>query len=129
MLRTRKLPIPSKYIEGRLTVVGDEDQTLYGYRGVENNSLSILAGSEASEVGLRYNYRSTQALIDFGAKLFHMRGDRNAYRSVSDLRMSNSQSDLSDLQGAEATVKFCVWPTVITIFFWTRFIVLNENYV
>jgi len=60
----------------RLTIVGDEEQTLYGYRAVEHNSLTDPNSPKMQQIALRNNYGSTQGLTDFCATIFHGKVDR-----------------------------------------------------
>lgn len=53
--------------EGRgLTVVGDEAQAIYGFRGAEGRGLRdlVLGYPEASVIRLQHNFRSRQAILD-----------------------------------------------------------------
>ena len=51
------------YNKGRLTIVGDDDQHIYGFRGGNSSLVDTLQIKE--NVVLKINYRATQSLIDF----------------------------------------------------------------
>ncbi|MFH1610155.1 MAG: ATP-dependent DNA helicase, partial [Candidatus Bipolaricaulota bacterium] len=63
---------------GNATVVGDDDQAIYGFRGVPwDNLLAFLrAFPTVKVVVLSRNFRSTQAILDAAARLIR----ENAYR-------------------------------------------------
>jgi len=63
---------------GNVTVVGDDDQAIYGFRGVPwDNLLSFLrAFPQAKVVVLTRNFRSTQGILDCAMRLIR----HNAYR-------------------------------------------------
>lgn len=63
---------------GNVTVVGDDDQAIYGFRGVPwDNLLSFLrAFPQSKVVVLTQNFRSTQRILDCALRLIR----QNAYR-------------------------------------------------
>jgi len=63
---------------GNVTVVGDDDQAIYGFRGVPwDNLLAFLRAFPTSKVVvLTHNFRSTQKILDCAVRLIR----QNAYR-------------------------------------------------
>ncbi|MBC7222157.1 ATP-dependent helicase [Candidatus Bipolaricaulota bacterium] len=63
---------------GNVTVVGDDDQAIYGFRGVPwDNLLAFLrAFPQSKVVVLTHNFRSTQKILDCAVRLIR----QNAYR-------------------------------------------------
>lgn len=53
-----------------VTCVGDDDQSIYGWRGAEVSNLKrFIAHFRASELRLEQNYRSTQQIVDHASRL------------------------------------------------------------
>ncbi|NKB89551.1 MAG: AAA family ATPase [Acidobacteria bacterium] len=70
----RKLAPPPK---SELTVVGDYDQSIYGWRGAAAESfLEFVQDYRAETVKLETNYRSTSAIVDAANTLIERNGSR-----------------------------------------------------
>lgn len=55
---------------GRIVVVGDDRQAIYGFRGADSNSLDRLKGAlNATELGLTTTYRCPTKVVAYAAKL------------------------------------------------------------
>lgn len=55
---------------GRICVVGDDRQAIYGFRGADSESLSRLkAGLKAGELGLKTTYRCPRAVVAAAARI------------------------------------------------------------
>lgn len=67
-----------------LTVVGDYDQSIYGWRGAAASSfLEFVADYDATTVKLETNYRSTRTIVDLANRLIENNGAREAKRLES----------------------------------------------
>lgn len=66
----------------RITIVGDPDQSIYGWRSAEIQNLYRLLKDypETDEISLEENYRSSQAILD--ASLSVIQQDRSRYQKV-----------------------------------------------
>jgi DNA helicase-2/ATP-dependent DNA helicase PcrA len=76
--------------EGHITVVGDDDQSIYKFRGAAiSNILGFTAAySEARQIVLRENFRSSQAILDAAYRLVrHNDPDRLEVREQIDKRL------------------------------------------
>jgi DNA helicase II / ATP-dependent DNA helicase PcrA len=71
---------------GNLTVVGDDDQSIYGFRGADVRNLIDFRRDhpEARIVKLEQNYRSTQAILDIAHGVISRNPERMAKRLWSD---------------------------------------------
>jgi len=107
-LKEAQRHISYELYQRRLTIVGDEEQSLYGYRGVEHNSLTDLNSPKMQQIAIRNNYRSTQGLIDFCARIFYGKVDRVTYHSMSALQHSNIRNGIIDLRGADTEISIWV---------------------
>jgi superfamily I DNA/RNA helicase len=55
---------------GRVAVIGDDRQAIYGFRGADSNSIDRLKGElVAHELGLNITYRCPQVVVEAAAKL------------------------------------------------------------
>lgn len=60
-----------------VTCVGDDDQSIYGWRGAEVSNLKrFVSHFRAAELRLEQNYRSTQAIVEAAADLIKNNQDR-----------------------------------------------------
>jgi DNA helicase-2/ATP-dependent DNA helicase PcrA len=76
--------------EGNITVVGDDDQSIYKFRGAAiSNILGFTAAyPEAQRIVLRENFRSSQAILDAAYRLIrHNDPDRLEVRERIDKRL------------------------------------------
>jgi len=76
--------------EGNVTVVGDDDQSIYKFRGAAiSNILGFTAAyPEAQRIVLRENFRSSQAILDAAYRLIrHNDPDRLEVREQLDKRL------------------------------------------
>lgn len=70
-----------------LAVVGDDDQSLYGFRGASNKHILRFQADypDAEVVTFRVNYRSTQPILDAAASLIAHNDDRHPKDMISGL--------------------------------------------
>jgi len=62
-----------------VTCVGDDDQSIYGWRGAEVSNLKrFVSHFQAAELRLEQNYRSTQAIVECAGDLIRNNQDRLA---------------------------------------------------
>jgi DNA helicase-2/ATP-dependent DNA helicase PcrA len=55
---------------GRIAVIGDDRQAIYGFRGADSNSIDRLKSNlKAQELGLTITYRCPKRVVDLAAKL------------------------------------------------------------
>lgn len=67
---------------GRIVVVGDDAQAIYGFRGADSNGLDRLKRElDAAELGLTVTYRCGRKIVDIAAKV------------VSDFRAADQNAD------------------------------------
>lgn len=60
-----------------VTCVGDDDQSIYGWRGAEVTNLKrFIKHFSATELKLEQNYRSTQSIVDAATRLIRHNTDR-----------------------------------------------------
>lgn len=60
-----------------VTCVGDDDQSIYGWRGAEVSNLKrFIKHFSATELKLEQNYRSTQSIVDAATRLIRHNSDR-----------------------------------------------------
>ncbi|OHE94286.1 UvrD/REP helicase [Colletotrichum orchidophilum] len=66
----------------RITIVGDPDQSIYGWRSAEIKNLYRLLKDypKADEISLEENYRSSQAILDVSLKVIQQ--DKKRYQKV-----------------------------------------------
>ncbi|OBR09473.1 UvrD/REP helicase [Colletotrichum higginsianum IMI 349063] len=66
----------------RITIVGDPDQSIYGWRSAEIKNLYRLLKDypNAEEISLEENYRSSQAILDVSLKVIQQ--DKKRYQKV-----------------------------------------------
>ncbi|TDZ25156.1 ATP-dependent DNA helicase srs2 [Colletotrichum orbiculare MAFF 240422] len=66
----------------RITIVGDPDQSIYGWRSAEIKNLYRLLRDypETDEISLEENYRSSQAILDVSLKIIQQ--DKRRYQKV-----------------------------------------------
>lgn len=68
-----------------VTCVGDDDQSIYGWRGAEVTNLRrFLANFQAAELRLEQNYRSTQAIVNTASTLIQHNSNRLEKRPFSE---------------------------------------------
>lgn len=68
-----------RWVLGRcsVTMVGDDDQSIYGWRGAEvSNMRRFQAHFQAAELRLEQNYRSTKAIVNAATGLIRNNSDR-----------------------------------------------------
>ena len=54
---------------GSFTIVGDIDQSIYGWRGADPENFINFAEKDVEHVTLHYNYRSTRNIVEFNEEL------------------------------------------------------------
>src|SRR5690606_22695573 len=60
-----------------VTCVGDDDQSIYGWRGAEVTNLKrFVSHFQAAELRLEQNYRSTQAIVECAGELIRNNQER-----------------------------------------------------
>ncbi len=79
-LRLAHLVADHESANGRpnIMVVGDDDQSIYGFNGAELNNMLFLEETyeDVTEIVLTKNYRSNQAVIDASEKIIQQASDR-----------------------------------------------------
>ncbi len=92
---------------GNLTVVGDEDQSIYSWRGAEiSNILDFETDFPGARVfRLEENYRSSQAILDAASALV----ERNVHRKGKLLRAVRGQGDPVRLHEASDEYEEAAW--------------------
>jgi len=87
-MTTTQLEIAQGVCRGRICVVGDPNQAIYGFRGADSNSISRLKTElNAAELGLTTTYRCGRVIVDY-AKSFvsdFTAGAHNVEGSIVDL--------------------------------------------
>lgn len=69
-------------IRSTFTIVGDADQSIYGFRGTDPTIFTSWANNENYKViTLKYNYRSTKNIVQFNEKLIE--DDRDTEKELS----------------------------------------------
>ncbi len=68
--------------QNRVFVVGDEDQSIYGFRGADYRNLTSLREDfpELTQILLEENYRSTQIILDAAKAIIDLNGNRTSKR-------------------------------------------------
>ncbi len=72
----------------RLLVIGDPDQSIYGFRGSDNTYFKRFAGDYpgCQQIYLTQNYRSTQTILDASYQMIsHSPGDKGSLKIFSSL--------------------------------------------
>lgn len=64
-------------VDGNVTVVGDDDQSIYGFRGASVSNILNFSKTHpaAKPIVLTINYRSTQAILDAAYRLIQHNGE------------------------------------------------------
>ncbi|HEX9202825.1 MAG TPA: UvrD-helicase domain-containing protein, partial [Vicinamibacteria bacterium] len=93
--------------DGNLTVVGDEDQSIYSWRGADiNNILDFEHDFPGARVfRLEENYRSSQAILDLASALV----SRNLNRKGKTLRAVKGRGDAVRLHEAADEFEEAAW--------------------
>ncbi len=93
--------------DGNLTVVGDEDQSIYSWRGADiNNILDFEHDFPGARVfRLEENYRSSQAILDLASALV----SRNLNRKGKTLRAVKERGDAVRLHEAADEFEEAAW--------------------
>jgi DNA helicase II / ATP-dependent DNA helicase PcrA len=93
--------------EGSLTVVGDEDQSIYSWRGADiNNILDFEHDFPGAQVfRLEENYRSSQSILDVASALV----SRNLNRKGKTLRAVKGRGDAVHLHEATDEFEEAAW--------------------
>lgn len=69
-MTTAQLEIAAGVCKGRICIVGDDRQAIYGFRGADSNSLDRLkAELRAVELGLTTTYRCGRSIVEIAAEL------------------------------------------------------------
>jgi DNA helicase II / ATP-dependent DNA helicase PcrA len=87
---------PGRGARGNLTAVGDDDQSIYRFRGakIENLLGFLTAFPGAQTIVLRKNYRSGQAILDRAYRLVqHNNPERLEHRGGYDKRLLSTRED------------------------------------
>lgn len=77
---------------GRIAVVGDDRQAIYGFRGADSSALDRLKEElHATELGLNTTYRCGKVIVDYCRQLVpdFRAGENNAQGTIENLHMSN----------------------------------------
>ncbi len=86
--------------DGNLCVVGDSDQSIYGFRGSDiANVLRVTSGEEFKHVTLGRNYRSTQTIVDASSCVIN----KNLVRNKKVLTTQNEKGDFIQVSRSKTT--------------------------
>jgi DNA helicase II / ATP-dependent DNA helicase PcrA len=88
-------------------VVGDEDQSIYGWRGAQAGNLKRFTDDfpGAKIIRLEENYRSTQAILDAAAAVVQNNSSRLG-KNLRATRSAGSRVGFSEKQGAASEAEF-----------------------
>jgi superfamily I DNA/RNA helicase len=84
---------------GRIVIVGDDRQAIYGFRGADSGSLDRLKNElNAAELGLNTTYRCGRAIVEEAQKLVpdFRAGEGNSDGVISDLPMSKLTKEVAE---------------------------------
>ena len=93
----------------RITVVGDPDQSIYGWRSADIRNLRRLLGDfpRTDEISLEENYRSSQSILDLS--LLVIQQDANRYPKIlKPVHNKGSRPVLRKLKGAAVEAEWIV---------------------
>ena len=86
--------------EGNLCVVGDSDQSIYGFRGSDvANVLRVTSGTEFKHVTLGRNYRSTQTIVNASSDVIN----KNVVRNKKVLTTQNEKGENIQVSRSKTT--------------------------
>jgi ATP-dependent DNA helicase UvrD/PcrA len=93
--------------DGNLTVVGDEDQSIYGFRGAEVRNILEFAEDfpDAAVVKLEQNYRSTETILEAANAVISHNSGRLGKRLWSDLG-EGEKIHVAELEDEHAEARF-----------------------
>jgi DNA helicase-2/ATP-dependent DNA helicase PcrA len=100
-----QLEIAQGICRGRITVVGDDKQAIYGFRGADSGSIDRLKSSlDAIELPLNITYRCAQSIV------------REAQYYVPDFQAgeSNPEGSVSTLEEAKLTSEACAGDFILS---------------
>ncbi|MCP4671724.1 MAG: UvrD-helicase domain-containing protein, partial [Desulfobacula sp.] len=91
--------------DNHIVVIGDPDQSIYGFRGSDNKYFKCFADDfpGCEKIILNKNYRSTQTILDAS---FQMIAKNSENKDMSDKDMSNGETAkiFSDVQGEKKLI-------------------------
>ena len=91
-----QLEIAQGVCKGRIVVIGDDKQAIYGFRGADSDSLNRLSRElSAKELGLKTTYRCAQAIVREAQRFVpdFVAGDNNPEGEVSTLHIDKLVND------------------------------------
>jgi DNA helicase-2/ATP-dependent DNA helicase PcrA len=93
--------------DGNLTVVGDEDQSVYGFRGAEVRNILEFEGDfpDAAVVKLEQNYRSTETVLEAANAVISHNTGRLGKKLWSDLG-EGEKIQVAELEDEHAEARF-----------------------
>jgi DNA helicase-2/ATP-dependent DNA helicase PcrA len=118
-------------VHGRMTVVGDEDQNIYGFQGGYAGAMRDMAGPTAKAYALTLNRRCTKEILKPANQIVDYNNRRspkvlNSERSGAPVRVTGHPTDASEAAWIAARIKELVEgganPSEIAILFRSSFL-------